>query len=581
MFLKDSIQHLQDETIRVAGGHKDRLAALKAENRRQEIEIENAESRYKGKKWTEETIASEGIADVPSNALPVAKLEGWSGMSVVWNWQIDFTKTEPETINGITFTPRPDRSVVANGTATANVYYSLNGNWTAGNTFIVGHKYYVPKSNDLPNGSGAFYGATDTINDHWSGGIKEERNAQANTNRLLVISGTTLNNVVFKPRCADLTQMFGAGNEPTSIDDPRIQMIEEYAKDHPEFNAGQILSADAYGILSKGYNRWDALNPVNVALENSGYPPADTTRYSIKRLDDSGVYIAGEVGNIFGYYLADVKPGLEYEISTGTITHISGTVSVNMATAIVYDGESRTDAVLLSASVASTASRKTFVPSKPRVLVRVPFTGGNGAGAVACLPQIKPALPGNLRNEFTPYWQRIKPVLDEIRALPGYGWSAGDAKNYLYLDSGRVVYGHHVAEIDLGSVVWKKGSNGFYAEGIPYKRPPSNAVLANAICADFDVVLYANLADRGMSLGSNGVVTVKDSRYEDAASFKAAMSGIALRFEKAEQTETDITDMIPADWPLLDVEAGGTVEFLFDHGLRLPLESTITYQEKL
>lgn len=37
----------------------------------------------------------------------------------------------------------------------------------------------------------------------------------------------------------DLTQMFGAGNEPTTMSDPKIEWILNFAKLHPDYNLGQ------------------------------------------------------------------------------------------------------------------------------------------------------------------------------------------------------------------------------------------------------------------------------------------------------------------------------------------------------
>ena len=44
--------------------------------------------------------------------------------------------------------------------------------------------------------------------------------------------------------------MFGA-NEPATTDDPRIAMIEAYLTTHPEYNAGEIISAEVTEIESK------------------------------------------------------------------------------------------------------------------------------------------------------------------------------------------------------------------------------------------------------------------------------------------------------------------------------------------
>ena len=53
--------------------------------------------------------------------------------------------------------------------------------------------------------------------------------------------------------CHDLTDIFGAGSEPTSIDDPRIQRLIEIAKQRPQYDEGSLLSA------SKIYDQDDNL----------------------------------------------------------------------------------------------------------------------------------------------------------------------------------------------------------------------------------------------------------------------------------------------------------------------------------
>ena len=53
--------------------------------------------------------------------------------------------------------------------------------------------------------------------------------------------------------CLDLTDIFGAGSEPTSVDDPRIQRLIEIAKRRPQYDAGSLLSA------SKIYDQDDNL----------------------------------------------------------------------------------------------------------------------------------------------------------------------------------------------------------------------------------------------------------------------------------------------------------------------------------
>lgn len=48
----------------------------------------------------------------------------------------------------------------------------------------------------------------------------------------------------------DLTQMFGSGNEPTSVDDSRVQWAIAYATKHPEYDAGSLKNVNVEKIIS-------------------------------------------------------------------------------------------------------------------------------------------------------------------------------------------------------------------------------------------------------------------------------------------------------------------------------------------
>lgn len=55
----------------------------------------------------------------------------------------------------------------------------------------------------------------------------------------------------------DLTDKFGAGNEPTSVDDERIQRLIAYAKDHPQYDAGSLTYAYYKGTKLGQYDYID------------------------------------------------------------------------------------------------------------------------------------------------------------------------------------------------------------------------------------------------------------------------------------------------------------------------------------
>lgn len=83
----------------------------------------------------------------------------------------------------------------------------------------------------------------------------------------------------------DLTEIYGAGNEPTSTSDPRIQWLISYLKNNPQYNEGSIVNAKVTNLLST-----DGTN-------ESNYPiPAE-----VKALEGYGMGINDEVYNYIDF----------------------------------------------------------------------------------------------------------------------------------------------------------------------------------------------------------------------------------------------------------------------------------------
>lgn len=74
-----------------------------------------------------------------------------------------------------------------------------------------------------------------------------------------VIQGQTYNDT-FYLTIIDLTDIFRAGNEPTSIDDERSQKLIAYAKDHPEYDTGSLAYSFYKGTKLGEYDYIDTAN---------------------------------------------------------------------------------------------------------------------------------------------------------------------------------------------------------------------------------------------------------------------------------------------------------------------------------
>ena len=126
-----------------------------------------------------------------------------------------------QTRNGITFTNNGNGTITVNGTLidnTVETYYVISGDIELDST----HKYLAL---GCPSGGSS----TTFFMTNW-GGITDIGNGIIFTNRnlshnLQIRILTTVSNLVFKPQLYDLTSIYGAGNEPTTV--------EQFLKDYP------------------------------------------------------------------------------------------------------------------------------------------------------------------------------------------------------------------------------------------------------------------------------------------------------------------------------------------------------------
>lgn len=186
---------------------------------------------------TEETDSTEAYTKtVPTGAQKWASLDKVGGKTVVWNQLIRVRK--------VTFTTDTD----TNG-----------GNWIRPLTEVndqtplkAGNKYLKISSDPkitFNNGSttaGLVLGiytalSYDESDYRWYAGVPGGQVLPAGTY-----------DVEFA--IVSLTKFFGAGNEPTSIDDERIQFIKTLVESRPEYNPGELMSAEVVEVESKGKN---------------------------------------------------------------------------------------------------------------------------------------------------------------------------------------------------------------------------------------------------------------------------------------------------------------------------------------
>ena len=216
----------------------------------------------------------------------VARIERIKGNSIVWNQLAKISNSAEINENGVTITNDGDGTysvmTQVDAPSTADVFFPVT------DSFVNGRKVTFYGS---PSGASAstyclkaqIAGAADT----GSGATI----ASTSTNEVLgifIAAGTTINtSVKFTPQVFDLTQMFGAGREPSLDEFKALYPLNNYA-----YSAGELRSLSATAIKSVGFNA------LNLAREK-GVPKESSFGKETKRpsLLNESIYVVGLSGN--------------------------------------------------------------------------------------------------------------------------------------------------------------------------------------------------------------------------------------------------------------------------------------------
>lgn len=181
------------------------------------------------------------------------------------------------------------------------------------------------------------------------------------------------------------------------------------------------------------------------------------------------------------------------------------------------------------------------------------------------------------------------PIPEAIRNLPGYGWSAGTAKNYVDYENKRYV--QCVQSVDLGTLSWRVGDSvSFKTFQLTGQKLTKNYDIApNILCSKYPTKtqneLWGKINVTGITTAANvdGYVYLNDTAYTDAAAFQQAMQGVMLYYEFESPIVTDISTLIDDDFLRnLTVETGGSITFKGGNDdYRIPVPSEEEYIVKL
>ena len=378
----------------------------------------------------------------------------------------------------------------------------------------------------------------------------------------------------------DLTAIFGAGKEPSTLEDFQKRFPATYY----DYCAGELKSAATMAvrcvaaenllpdIYGEGTSTLKATISGNVA-HLTGVLPEST---------NSWIYIPASTFVLASDMYLHAKAAGKGVASFSLFGTIQDGVRVNLGgISNLSDGQ----------SIA-------FQISKTAVMTGVAlYARGDFATDFDLTVTFSINRSSDEKDPFLPYSETVIDIPEAVKALPGYGWSAGTAKNWI--DFEKREYHREVAAVDMGTLTWQESW-----DASPYKRfiaadlggiaqGATDTFTAGAIlCANYETVSadnsYAHIAPKCISVDTIGRLHVYDSTYiaddgtTDLTAFKTAIAGQTLHYALATPEVIDISDILPAD-NFIEVSPGDEITFESDLGedFRVPVPSEITYQKKV
>lgn len=194
-------------------------------------EIKDLELALFGSIWTESTATYDNLnvatVDRDDNGYPIVSnqfgaIQELKAFSYVENQLLITPTIQTQTLNGITLTNNEDGTLTLSGTATADTTFTLMGNLSR--NIPLGHKIFIT---NFKNPSSSTYYLFDAYESNITFAMESSPNGYIKTKegssttispRIRVQSGATINETI-RPKYVDLTLMFGAGNEPTTVEE--------------------------------------------------------------------------------------------------------------------------------------------------------------------------------------------------------------------------------------------------------------------------------------------------------------------------------------------------------------------------
>lgn len=325
--------------------------------------------------------------------------------------------------------------------------------------------------------------------------------------------------------CIDLTQMFGSGNEPSSVE----AFTSLFPLSYYTYNTGELVSFRGTGLKTTGKNLMQIsdgtkTNSQNctIVYQNNGIQLTATSNYA-----RSGYSVRTEIGK-------------KYTIS------FDGSSTGNFNQVYYGDDPSAWQVTYGNSVLNSTEAHytKTITATSKSLFVGFYVTSNSSTGVMNVKNfQVEQS---NTETSFAPYTESML-SLPISTYFPTGMKSAGSVYDELTQSKAYT----RVGSVDLGSLSWEQNSTNiastyrFKATFSGKSSNPSDTTNGKRSECKFTLLAQGetwNATKDGYTLSSDAIWIYLDAyKTSSAADFKTAMDGVYLYYELATPTETDVS----------------------------------------
>lgn len=507
---------------------------------------------------------------VPSGA-KVASIKSIGGKTIVWN-QLNLNSEKSITKNGISFINNKDGSWTINGTCSVSnddVISTIVHPFAS--KYVSGHKYLV-KADKYSDGNYGF-----AINGRTYPLKKAIIINYAFNPVIFVKDKVTVDNVTMRMNIFDLTQMFGAGNEPSTPE----EFEDMFPADYYPHNAGELMSVPVNEVMEQGKNLFDQNKESNLlrcSLDRDNIVKTDVSLHPILKIDGLKIGTTYTISYNTALKTSLSSSMLLYSLSTKEATYPSGDFKHEV-------GTGKTD---YNVKLSFSAPQETmyFIGSiMPETISKFQVEESSSI------------------TEYKPYRKTSHTIPSVVLELDGYGDGIDNVCNYVDWENkkyhkriGRYVVTGDEQFYSNPTYIGDNSSNAYINIDIGQKQSTDAKLISNKLLhlkycwsedLTYDAMCLNSTQIHIRILNSSLGITNEASAIEAQNAVKKYCKNlhesgdpIIIYYELAEEEIIDISDIIGDTFQEpLEVEAGGTLMFKNSNGdnYRIPVSSAEEY----